>query len=64
MYHKKFIVIHKIPSARDLMSFNYFNDIPEGELLETFGTIGLYYKGFCICDIGSIWEKKYLKEVA
>lgn len=61
---RKFVVIQDIPSARDLMSFDTFDTIPIGTILEaTNNTCCLYYRGMNICDIGSMWEKRYLKEV-
>ena len=62
--HRKFVVIKEIPASRDLMSFNTFDNIPVGEILEAVNnSCCLFYKGMNICDIGSTWESLYLKEV-
>lgn len=59
----EYVVIKEIPSARDLMGFDYFDDIPVGSILYTrTPTSGcIMYNGMNVCDVNSKMEKEYLK---
>lgn len=61
---KKFEVVEEIPSDRDLMSFDYFDNVPVGTILTAESSIGIKLdNGMTVCDIGSVWCKKYLREI-
>lgn len=58
----KFMVVRKVPGARNLIGDNRFDDIPVGTILESRHKNGcIYYNDDAVCDIGSIWEEKYLR---
>lgn len=59
---RKYEVIKEIPMGRFLYRFSCYSAIPAGKILNCNGSCVIYDGGF-ICDIGSEFEKKYLKKI-
>lgn len=62
MSNNKYEVIKEIPRGRFLYRFDCYSLIPVGTILASNGRCVIYDGGF-ICDIGSEFEKKYLRKI-